>query len=83
MIRDDISQVFKPCRHKILFKTTKIWMFSPQFRHILAAIHFNVNLNRDNRIKKSDGSEHCTSCGKPMKGHNNVLDCPRNKQSGK
>lgn len=32
-------------------------MFFSQFRHILAAIHFNVNLNRDNRIKKSDGSE--------------------------
>ncbi|CAB3984912.1 Hypothetical predicted protein [Paramuricea clavata] len=26
-------------------------------RHILAAIHFNINLNRDNKIKKSDGSE--------------------------
>lgn len=31
--------------------------FSPTFRHILAALHFNFNLQREGKCKERDGTE--------------------------
>lgn len=33
--------------------------------------------------KKTSAGNNCTACKKPMKGHQNVVDCPKNKKKTK
>jgi hypothetical protein len=36
-------------------------------------------LMRETDARKNKAAPHCRSCGHPMKGHKNVVDCPKNK----
>ena len=38
---------------------------------------------RKKQSKEKTAGRNCTACKKPMKGHHNVVDCPKNKDKKK
>ena len=63
-------------------KTTSILLLLLSLNMVYFSFNNLVSQVEEATARRSERAKpHCSLCHQPMKGHRNVIDCPRNKQA--